>query len=398
MSFSVFVTMLVIPNEYIFKTIGTMETQLLRTISDIEIRAHAPERREDNLKGVLYANQEFVLTFEKVTGDWGNIEQTNNTWYKDQNGDFLWSGGFAIVPSDEIVIQRIDYVEYSQLQDDNLQWWHKSLRLNEIWSNYFSSELHSYQKVKVAVLDTGIRKTHQFLKNNIVHYEDVTQSSMNDNIGHGTHLSGLITGQPTNIGCIGINPFVDLYVYKIIHDNRGQDVDYLIEAIEKAITQQVEVICICIGFYHADVRVAEVLERAKERGIIVISAAGNNEPGIELEDVLYPAKYDSCIAVGAIDSQFLSQGISVLSPHIDIVAPGIDVLSAYHQFDTDCKSLNGTSMAAAIITGIVALGISLSGRLYSTDEVRAKLQQSADDTLSEFTCGFVNPKKYLEVL
>ena len=74
--------------------------------------------------------------------------------------------------------------------------------------------------VQIAVLDTGIDTDHPDLQANIAWTYDATGSgSVEDVIGHGTFVSGIIAADDNDIGIKGIAPNADLYVIKVIDDH-----------------------------------------------------------------------------------------------------------------------------------------------------------------------------------
>ena len=69
-----------------------MEKLKLKAIKNVHIRTEAPERKENNLKGVIYKDKIFECEVEVIEGKTGEEGNSNKTWYKDRNGDYLWSG------------------------------------------------------------------------------------------------------------------------------------------------------------------------------------------------------------------------------------------------------------------------------------------------------------------
>ena len=88
-------------------------------------------------------------------------------------------------------------------------------------------------------------------------------------------------------------------------------------------------------------------------GIIIIAAPGNGENG----DVLYPAKYNEVISVGALNKggSLLIEDIAV--DNITVLAPEKKILTTYSSKDTEDKyiSADGSSPATAIVSGAIAL-------------------------------------------
>ena len=122
-----------------------------------------------------------------------------------------------------------------------------------------------------------------------------------------------------------------------------------------------------------------LIKQLVELGIPIICSAGNNGTN----NVLFPAQYDECIAVGSYTdsvlknrSEFSSWGYS-----LDIMAPGEKILSTY--LNGQYAVLSGTSMAAPVISGVVALMISYYksfNRTLKVSEIKKMLYDNAVDT------------------
>ena len=121
----------------------------------------------------------------------------------------------------------------------------------------------------------------------------------------------------------------------------------------------------------ADPRLADALDRAAKRGIVLIAAAGNAGPN---SPPLYPAADRNVIAVTATDMEDRLYTGANRGNHIAVAAPGVDVLvpapGGNYQFTT------GTSVAAAHVSGVVALLIERNPKLTPGD-VRRILTRTA---------------------
>ena len=91
--------------------------------------------------------------------------------------------------------------------------------------------------VKVAVLDTGVDRNHQDLKDRIDDAVDFTGSAngYNDMVGHGTHCAGIVAAIDNGVGVIGVAPHARLYIGKILNDNGAGDYSWIVNWINFAI-------------------------------------------------------------------------------------------------------------------------------------------------------------------
>jgi subtilisin family serine protease len=125
------------------------------------------------------------------------------------------------------------------------------------------------------------------------------------------------------------------------------------------------------GPYDPDI--ARAVAAARQKGVVLVAAAGNAGPK---SPPLYPAADKNVIAVTAIDADDRLLSAANRGKHIAVAAPGVDVLvpapGRAYQLTT------GTSVAAAEVSGIVALLVELKPSI-TPDEVRKVLQSTAFD-------------------
>ena len=114
----------------------------------------------------------------------------------------------------------------------------------------------------------------------------------------------------------------------------------------------------------SDPRLRDALAKAKQKGMVLIAAAGNAGPN---SPPLYPAADPNVIAVTATDSNDALFTGANRGKHIAVAAPGVDILApapdGTYQFTT------GTSVAAAEVSGVAALLIERNP-LLTPDEVK----------------------------
>ncbi|QQZ64460.1 S8 family serine peptidase [Paenibacillus sonchi] len=113
------------------------------------------------------------------------------------------------------------------------------------------------------------------------------------------------------------------------------------------------------------------------------------------DTILYPARYSTAIAVGAIDSGNKRAFFSAKGPDLDLVAPGVKVLSTLPSNQYGMKS--GTSMAAPHVTGVAALILEKNKKL-SPGEVADILESTAKPLglVPEYGHGIVQAKEAVD--
>ncbi|MFQ5716432.1 MAG: S8 family peptidase [Nitrospinales bacterium] len=241
--------------------------------------------------------------------------------------------------------------------------------------------------VQVAVLDTGIDEGHPDLKGNIrggVNFvakdprkNEVDPTKWRDENGHGTHVAGIIGAEDNDIGVVGVAPDVSFLAVRVL-DNRGFGlVSAVISGIEWAINHETRVINMSLGLDMDIQALHDAVDAAHGAGIVVVAAAGNSGDGIGTTDeVSFPAKYTSVIAVAATDSADITPFWSAEGQEIELAAPGVDIPSTWK--GGKYKTLSGTSMASPHVAGVAALMLArFPGS--SPNEVRLMLQGAADD-------------------
>ena len=231
------------------------------------------------------------------------------------------------------------------------------------------------QQVPVAVLDTGVYP-HAALKNRIASFHDFVneKSEMYDDNGHGTHISGIIGGYLPNYRFQGIAPGCLLHIYKVLNTSGNGQIDTLTAAIrdilENRRENQVKIINISVGMTDGinqsqQDKLLDIVNEAWKAGIVVVAAAGNNGPGENT--VTCPGIAKKIITVGSVDDnnpgagRGLKRGYSGRGPTAEcvvkpeILAPGTGIRSCGIRNPYAFSVKSGTSMAAPVVTGMLAL-------------------------------------------
>ncbi|KAG7555853.1 Peptidase S8/S53 domain [Arabidopsis suecica] len=221
-------------------------------------------------------------------------------------------------------------------------------------------------KVKMAIFDTGIRADHPHFRRIKERTNWTNEDTLNDNLGHGTFVAGVIAGQ--NPECLGFASDTEIYAFRVFTDAQVSYTSWFLDAFNYAIATDMDVLNLSIGGPdYLDLPFVEKVWEITASNIIMVSAIGNDGP---LYGTLNnPADQSDVIGVGGIDyddhiASFSSRGMSTWElPHgygrvkPDVVAYGRDIMGS--KISTGCKSLSGTSVASPVVAGIVCLLVSV---------------------------------------
>ncbi|KAK9102675.1 hypothetical protein Sjap_019929 [Stephania japonica] len=230
-----------------------------------------------------------------------------------------------------------------------------------LWSKGYTGA-----KVKMAIFDTGIRANHPHFRNIKERTNWTNEDTLNDNLGHGTFVAGVIAGEDSE--CLGFAPDTEIYAYRVFTDAQVSYTSWFLDAFNYAIATNMDVLNLSIGGPdYLDLPFVEKVWELTANNIIMVSAIGNDGP---LYGTLNnPADQSDVIGVGGIDyndhiASFSSRGMSTWEiPHgygrvkPDIVAYGREIMGS--KISTGCKSLSGTSVASPVVAGVVCLLVSV---------------------------------------
>jgi subtilisin family serine protease len=271
------------------------------------------------------------------------------------------------------------------------------------------SPLWQYTKgegIKVAVLDSGADFSHPAFGRRIKEYEDFTDGVTRlDEDGHGTMVAGIIAANQASGFATGIAPEAELYVGKVIREVTGGEIGDLLRGIEWAVEKEVNIINICLESRAPDANIHEAIRSAISQGIFVICAAGNSGN----EGIYYPAAYDECIAVGAVNRMGIRWEASARGSRLDIMAMGERVRAVYPVYKNrkGYSVKSGTSMAAAFVTGVTILGLAKQQAYPAKAPIRdqkdllARLRSTAIDREAnkpndEYGYGEIDPMRFFD--
>jgi serine protease AprX len=341
----------------------------------------------------------------------------------------LPTGGAARLRSDAVVrevtanapvhLLTTSTSSYSAVGDANSLWNINRLTgANTMWLSGYTGA-----KVDVALLDSGVAPVGGLADPaKLVHGPDLTPESQNpatanlDTYGHGTHMAGIIAGRDPGVDLtavaygtdttsfVGIAPDARIVSVKAADAQGDTDVSQVIAGIDWVVQHahdpgfNIRVLNLSYGTdsaqpYQLD-PLAYAAEQAWRSGIVVVASAGNS--GAASGRMVNPAIDPFVLAVGADDTRsststnddvvpdFSSRGDGVRNP--DLLAPGVHVQGlrvpgsnvdtsyfATGGIDDRYMRGSGTSQAAAVVSGAVALTLSARPTL-TPDQVKALLK------------------------
>ena len=207
--------------------------------------------------------------------------------------------------------------------------------------------------IKIAVIDTGCIK-HPNIPNIIGgrnFTDEGTADDYSDGNSHGTHCCGVIAGN----GCIlGVAPESSILVLKALKKDGNGNILSVIEAINYAVSQKVDVISMSLGINQKVPELHQAVKNAIANNVVVVCAGGNKgDDNAETSEIDYPAGYEEVISVGAIDMTRDNAKFTNSNQWIDCVAPGVNIISTC--INNEYCSMDGTSMATPHVAGVVAL-------------------------------------------
>jgi subtilisin family serine protease len=236
--------------------------------------------------------------------------------------------------------------------------------------------------VIVAVIDTGVRYTHEDLSPNMwVNTREIRGNGIDDDgngyvddvyginavdntgnplddAGHGTHVAGIIGAVGDNgLGVVGVAWNVQIMALKFMDSTGMGSHSDAVQCIDYARNNGAQVINASWGSGGSSTTLRSAISRARTAGIIFVAASGNESQNDDLI-ANYPSGYDLDNIV-SVASSTRSDGLSDFSNYgarsVDVLAPGSTIYSTWYSSDRSYSYNSGTSMAAPYVAGALAL-------------------------------------------
>lgn len=276
--------------------------------------------------------------------------------------------------------------------------------------------------VTVAVIDTGITTTHQDLSANLwVNPSPSGNAGLNgtriqidwngdgdcldtdvdlgpeqcassdptdDNIPefHGTRVSGIIAATTNNgLNMAGVARGCRVMGIKALSADGVGSFDAIAEGIVFAVDHGASVINMSLGGSTGSDAVVAAVNYAVTNNVVLVAAAGNSGNSAAVN---FPAAISKVIAVGATDSTNTLAYFSCTGNALDLVAPGVGILSTIPPNTTSAAGGDGTSFSSPIVAGVAALIRSIDST-FTIDEVTRYIDFTATDLgVSGFDTGY----------
>lgn len=248
------------------------------------------------------------------------------------------------------------------------------------------------ERVKIAVLDSGVN-----YRENLPVYGHVTQLKgaesnpfFEDATGHGTAVASLIASNPDDESIQGMNEDAAVYSVQVLNENNAGTLSGVVQGIYWAIENDMDIINMSFGTPHSSEILEKAVEDAREAGILLVAAAGNDPEGA----VAYPAAYEGVCAVGSSNLEGEIASESTRGKDVDIYAPGAGILVNAPLFGTQIES--GSSLACAQVSAAASL-LWEKDRTRDAEFIRRLMEETANVGIDpEYGKGLLDVEQAME--
>lgn len=183
--------------------------------------------------------------------------------------------------------------------------------------------------INVGVADTSLDYFHTDIAGNYRGGIDTVGTGDNDPINddgetHGTHVAGTILGVNNTQGVFGVAHSANLYHARVLGPNGGTSSDIMDGVRWLVETAKCKVVNLSLGGGLKSRTEENFYKDMRNKGALIVAATGNDGA----TRISYPAGYAVNIAVGAVDRTNTVASFSNRGTNIDVVAPGVGVLSS----------------------------------------------------------------------
>lgn len=241
--------------------------------------------------------------------------------------------------------------------------------------------------VDVYVVDTGVgRALNSDPDDDLALVENIdlhSGTNAADHDGHGTHIAGIIGAIDDTDNVVGVAPGARIHNFRVLGDDGTTDASVVIEAVQRiTAAKQADpsrpiVVNLSLGEYLGNTTptaLDEAVEASIAAGVHYVVAAGNEGLDASLGT---PAKVREAVTVGSYDVSGVFSSFSNFGPAVDLLAPGEGIVSLTPGGGRTTQ-MSGTSMAAAHVTGALALYVAKNPSA-TPEEAKAHLLSTAQE-------------------
>jgi Subtilase family len=258
-------------------------------------------------------------------------------------------------------------------------------------------EVHRMVKgtnVPIAVIDSEIDAGHPDLEGRVAQRYDAVGAPDKPH-EHGTGMAGAIAAHQRLLGTAPASRLLAVHAFSTSEPAAESTTFNVLKGINWAVTQGARVINMSFAG-PKDPSLERALTAAYDRNIVLIASAGNAGPN---SPPLYPGAYPNVIAVTATDGDDKLFVGANRGKYVSVAAPGVDILVPAPE--KMYQLITGTSVAAAEVSGIVALLLERNSKLTPAD-IRRILTASAKrlgpgERDDNFGSGLIDPPKALHL-
>ena len=313
----------------------------------------------------------------------------------------------ALKNNPQVEVVELDYtvqaLEYSSENELGNSWGADHVNADAAFAAGYSGE-----GIKVAVLDSGVNFNHFDLSENFdssaneLGYDFVSDDfNPEDVYGHGTHVAGILAAASNGFGIVGVAPNAQIVALRVLDDNGEGTASTIIEALQWIQNYNaahpespIRITNNSYGTGSNSSQLEAAFDVLASSGVLHIGSAGNKgSTAGNGNNVNYPAKYASVVAVAALDKNNQRASFSSTGSDVEIAAPGLAVLSTWKDGTNSAGpqpfafagyageyfiEANGTSMASPHVAGVAAL-LMASDPSYTAEAVRNKTNGTALD-------------------
>lgn len=314
-------------------------------------------------------------SMEKVYGT-ENLYTTNSADLAEE----LYEKGLLEYAEPNYIAELLDY-DCSAEPYYSYQWALSALNTAEAWKYGVYGN-----GTKVAVIDSGVMTSHPDLSGRILpgySFVNDDTSNVEDTLGHGTGVCGIIAASVNGTGIAGIAHRTQIIPIQVT-STKQFTTSNLASAIYRAVNLDADVINMSLGFFVSDGSVPQTITRAVTKAldssVIIVAAAGNSGG----TDYMYPASIDGVISVANIqknsDGSYSKASSSQYNDKVTISAPGTSVCTTYNSTQTPYVNYSGTSFSSPCVAGIAALAKSID-REITAEDFTVLLTKTAEKSL-----------------